>query len=380
MGAQPPGVGETVLTLDRVSKRFSEAAAVDSVSLSIRRGEVFTLLGPSGCGKTTTLRLVAGLEHPDAGEITLRDRVVASAARRHFVAPNQRNLGMVFQSYAVWPHMTVFENVAYPLQLRGLSKAVVRDKVARVLDLVGLGGTESRPGTMLSGGQMQRLALCRALVYEPDLLLLDEPFSNLDAKLREQMRVEVKLLQRRLGITVLFVTHDQVEALSLSDRLAVMHRGRVEQVGSPRALYERPASAFVRDFLGQTVVLSGRVAAPVSGSGTGRVTVAMNGTLTGCTLTGRNAAEAALAPGAAATIAIRPEDIQVAPDDTGTREAHHLLGAIDALSFVGDRYEARVSFGGGHGIVLLLTRAREWREGERVRLGFPPELVSVWPA
>jgi ABC-type Fe3+/spermidine/putrescine transport system ATPase subunit len=378
VGAQPPGVGETVLTLDRVSKRFSEAAAVDSVSLSIRRGEVFTLLGPSGCGKTTTLRLVAGLEHPDAGEITLRDRVVASAARRHFVAPNQRNLGMVFQSYAVWPHMTVFENVAYPLQLRGLSKAAVREKVARVLDLVGLAGTESRPGTLLSGGQMQRLALCWALVYEPDLLLLDEPFSNLDAKLREQMRVEVKLLQRRLGITVLFVTHDQVEALSLSDRLAVMHRGRVEQVGSPRALYERPASAFVRDFLG--LVLGGRVAAPASGPGAGRVTVAMNGTLTGCTLTGRNAAEAALAPGAAATIAIRPEDIQVAPDDTGTREAHHLLGAIDALSFVGDRYEARVSFGGEHGIVLLLTRAREWREGERVRLGFPPELVSVWPA
>jgi ABC-type Fe3+/spermidine/putrescine transport system ATPase subunit len=375
-----PGVGETVLALDRVSKRFSEAAAVDSVSLSIRRGEVFTLLGPSGCGKTTTLRLVAGLEHPDAGEITLRDRVVASAARRYFVAPNQRNLGMVFQSYAVWPHMTVFENVAYPLQLRGLPKAAVREKVARVLDLVGLGGMETRPGTLLSGGQMQRLALCRALVYEPDLLLLDEPFSNLDAKLREQMRVEVKLLQRRLGITVLFVTHDQVEALSLSDRIAVMHRGRVEQVGSPRALYERPASAFVRDFLGQTVVLTGRVAAPASGQAAGSVTVAMNGTLSGCTLTGRNAAEAALAPGTAATIAIRPEDIRVAPDDAGAPDAHHLLGTIDALSFVGDRYEARVTFGGEHAIVLLLTRAREWREGERVRLAFPPEMVSVWPA
>jgi ABC-type Fe3+/spermidine/putrescine transport system ATPase subunit len=374
------GVGETVLALDRVSKRFGEAAAVDSVSLSIRRGEVFTLLGPSGCGKTTTLRLVAGLEHPDAGEITLRDRVVASAARRHFVAPNQRNLGMVFQSYAVWPHMTVFENVAYPLQLRGLSRAAVREKVTRVLGLVGLGGMDARPGTLLSGGQMQRLALCRALVYEPDLLLLDEPFSNLDAKLREQMRVEVKLLQRRLGITVLFVTHDQVEALSLSDRIAVMHRGRVEQVGAPRALYERPASAFVRDFLGQTVVLTGRVAAPASGHAAGAVTVAMNGTLGGCTVTGRNAAEAAPTPGSAATVAIRPEDIRVAPDDAGSPDPHHLLGTIDALSFVGDRYEARVTFGGEHAIVLLLTRAREWREGERVRLAFPPELVSVWPA
>jgi iron(III) transport system ATP-binding protein len=306
--------------------------------------------------------------------------VVASAARRHFVAPNHRNLGMVFQSYAVWPHMTVFENVAYPLQLRGLPRAVVREKVAHVLDLVGLGGMEARPGTLLSGGQMQRLALCRALVYEPDLLLLDEPFSNLDAKLREQMRVEVKLLQRRLGITVLFVTHDQVEALSLSDRIAVMHRGRVEQVGSPRTLYERPASAFVRDFLGQTVVLTGRVAAPAAGHAPGHVTVAMNGTLSGCRLTGRNAAEATLAAGAAATVAIRPEDIRVAVNDAGSSDASHLLGTIDALSFVGDRYEARVTFGGEHAIVLLLTRAREWREGERVRLAFPPELVSVWPA
>ena len=378
MGA-PPGVGETVLALDRVTKRFGEAAAVDSVSLSIRRGEIFTLLGPSGCGKTTTLRLVAGLERPDGGEITLRDRPVASAARRLFVAPNRRNLGMVFQSYAVWPHMTVFENVAYPLRLRRLPKAVVRDRVARVLDLVGLGGLETRPGTLLSGGQMQRLALCRALVYEPDLLLLDEPFSNLDAKLREQMRVEVKLLQRRLGITVLFVTHDQVEALSLSDRIAVMHRGRVEQVGSPRALYEQPTSAFVRDFLGQTVVLAGRVTASASPRAGGGVTVAMNGPLQGCTLAGRSAAAAPLAPGAAATIAIRPEDIRVIPDDAGG-DAHHLLGTIDALSFVGDRYEARVTLGGEHCIVLLLTRAREWREGERVRLAFPPEMVSVWPA
>ena len=378
-----PGVGETVLALDRVSKRFGEAAAVDSVSLSIRRGEVFTLLGPSGCGKTTTLRLVAGLERPDAGEISLRDRVVASASGRVFVVPNQRNLGMVFQSYAVWPHMTVFDNVAYPLRLRGRPRPEVREKVMRVLDLVGLTGMESRQGTLLSGGQMQRLALCRALVYEPDLLLLDEPFSNLDAKLREQMRGEVKLLQRRLGITVLFVTHDQVEALSLSDRIAVMHGGRVEQVGSPRALYERPTSAFVRDFLGQTVVLAGHVTTAsdvASGSDPECVVVALNGALTGFTLAGRRASSAPLGPGAAATIAIRPEDIRVGPEDAERGDANHLLGAIGALSFVGDRYEARVSLGGDHCIVLLLSRAREWREGERVRLGFPPEAVSVWPA
>jgi len=253
-----------------------------------------------------------------------------------------------------------------------------------VLELVGLSGLETRAATLLSGGQMQRLALCRALVYEPDLLLLDEPFSNLDAKLREQMRVELKLLQRRLGITVLFVTHDQVEALSLSDRIAVMHGGRVEQVGPPRALYERPASTFVRDFLGQTVVLSGRVSLPgsepTSGADPSCVVVSMNGPLSGRTLVGRRASPAPLAPGVAATIAIRPEDIRVDPDDVEQRKGNHLIGTIEALSFVGDRYEARVALGGDHCIVLLLTRAREWREGERVRLGFPPEMVSVWPA
>src|SRR5215471_12742339 len=247
VGAEP-GTTETVLSLDRVTKLFGTTRAVDEVSLSVRRGEVFTLLGPSGCGKTTTLRLVAGLEHPDAGEITLRGRVVASARRRLFVPPHKRNLGMVFQSYAIWPHMTVFDNVAYPLALRGTKRAIAREKVSRVLGLVGLEGLETRSATLLSGGQMQRLALCRALVYEPDLLLLDEPFSNLDAKLREQMRLELKQLHRRLQITVLFVTHDQIEALSLSDRIAVMHLGRVEQLDTPRVLYDTPRSAIVRDF------------------------------------------------------------------------------------------------------------------------------------
>jgi ABC-type Fe3+/spermidine/putrescine transport system ATPase subunit len=231
---------------------------------------------------------------------------------------------------------------------------------------------------------MQRLALCRALVYEPDLLLLDEPFSNLDAKLREQMRVEVKLLQRRLGITVLFVTHDQVEALSLSDRIAVMRGGQIEQVGSPRTLYQQPASAFVRDFLGQTVILRGRVVTVGSGgldSGVRGVTVEMNGALAGRVLAGRAAPSASLPPGAAAHVAIRPEDIQVSPDDPGrSQEANHLPAVVDALSFVGDRYEAQVTLGGELRIVLFLSRARDWREGERLQLGFPPEMVSVWPA
>src|SRR5437660_3887671 len=304
---------DTVLRLDGVSKSYGTVQAVDGASLEVDRGEVFTLLGPSGCGKTTTLRLVAGLEDPDGGEITLRGRLVASVARRLFVPPHKRNLGMVFQSYAIWPHMTVFDNVAYPLRLRGVRGRAMRERVERVLELVGLGGLERRSATLLSGGQMQRLALCRALVYEPDLLLLDEPFSNLDAKLREQMRVELKLLQRRLGITVLFVTHDQIEALSLSNRIAVMDRGRAEQIGSPRSLYEAPASAFVRDFLGQTVILHGRIGRLPSGHAPPVVAVELNGALAGRTLAGRAAPSVALPHGGAAHLAIRPEDIEVAP-------------------------------------------------------------------
>jgi ABC-type Fe3+/spermidine/putrescine transport system ATPase subunit len=353
---------------------------VDRASLEISRGEIFTLLGPSGCGKTTTLRLVAGLERPDGGEITLRGRVVASVPLRVYLPPNRRNLGMVFQSYAIWPHMTVFDNVAYPLTLRGAKRAVIRDKVERVLGLVGLEGLEARAATLLSGGQMQRLALCRALVYEPDLLLLDEPFSNLDAKLREQMRVELKLLQRRLGITVLFVTHDQIEALSLSDRIAVMQRGRVEQVGPPRSLYERPASSFVRDFLGQTVILPGRVAKVEPGEQSATVTIELGGALAGSTLRGRAAPGALLTAGADAHVAIRPEDIEVAPEEDAWPSGRGLAGVIEALLFVGDRYEARVTLGGEHRILLLLPRAREWREGQRLQLAFPPETVSVWPS
>jgi ABC-type Fe3+/spermidine/putrescine transport system ATPase subunit len=361
-----------VLRLDSVVKRYGAQPAVDGASLEVSRGEVFTLLGPSGCGKTTTLRLVAGLERPDAGEISLRGQVVAAPARRVFVGPHRRNLGMVFQSYAIWPHMTAFENVAYPLRLRGERRAGIRDKVARVFDLVGLAGLESRAATLLSGGQMQRLALCRALVYEPDLLLLDEPFSNLDAKLREQMRVELKLLQRRLGITVLFVTHDQVEALSLSDRIAVMRGGRVEHVGAPRELYERPASPFVRDFLGQTVILRGSV----KEVGADLVTVALEG----CLVRGRAAPGVALAAGAVAHIAIRPEDIEVVGHGATTPGDNTLSGTIDALLFVGDRYEARVAVGGEHRIPLLLPRVREWREGQRLELAFSPSVVSVWTA
>ena len=214
-----------MVSLEHVSKRFGTVQAVRNLHLDVEPGKVISFLGPSGCGKTTSLRIIAGLERPDEGVVRIKETVVADPKRRVFVPAHKRNLGMVFQSYAIWPHLTVAANVAYPLRVRSLSREEIREKVSAALALVGLDGLEDRPSSLMSGGQQQRVALARALVYEPDLLLLDEPFSNLDAKLREQMRVELKLLQRKLGITVVFVTHDQVEALSLSDRIVLMSAG-----------------------------------------------------------------------------------------------------------------------------------------------------------
>jgi len=237
------------LRIQSLSKTFNRVVAVDRLDLDVREGEFFTLLGSSGCGKTTTLRLVGGLEKPDGGEIYLGDKCLVSERQKVFVKPEKRHMGMVFQSYALWPHMTVFENVAYPLKLRGIKGNEAEKKVAEVLGLVGLSGLQERPAPALSGGQQQRVALARALVFSPRVLLLDEPLSNLDAQLREEMRRELKALQQRLHITVLFVTHDQIEALSLSGRIAIMRAGQLEQVGTPEEVYFRPATRFFREDL-----------------------------------------------------------------------------------------------------------------------------------
>lgn len=372
-------VSDTVLRLEAVSKLFGGVRAVDRVTLDVQRGHVFTLLGPSGCGKTTTLRMVAGLERPDEGRIIFGGTPVADAARRLFVPPHRRNIGMVFQSYAIWPHMTVFENVAYPLEVRGLPKATIRDKVERVLDLVGMVGLANRPAPLLSGGQQQRVALCRALVYEPDLLLLDEPFSNLDAQLRHHMRVEVKLLQQRLGFTVLFVTHDQLEALSMSDQIAVMNHGRVEQVGPPSALYDQPASPFVRDFLGQTISLRGQLA---SGAPEGCVGLSVDGAES-TRFYSRHHSLSSLEPGAPAQLSIRPTDLVVTLRDgaPGVETVSNTLeGRIEALLFVGDSYEARVGLATGEPLLLPLPRSGGWTPGQSVLLSWPAERTHVWPA
>ena len=221
------------LRIQNLYKTFDEVVAVDRINLEIAEGEFFTLLGSSGCGKTTTLRMVGGLEKPDAGEIHLGGQCLVAPAKKLFIKPEKRNMGMVFQSYALWPHMTVFENVVYPLKLRGVKGVAAEKKVAEVLGLMGLSGLEDRQAPALSGGQQQRVALARALVFSPKVLLLDEPLSNLDAQLREEMRRELKALQRRVSVTVVFVTHDQIEALSLSDRIAIMKFGVLEQIGTP---------------------------------------------------------------------------------------------------------------------------------------------------
>jgi iron(III) transport system ATP-binding protein len=243
------------IDIQNVTKRFGSMAAVSEVDLAIQEGELFTLLGPSGCGKTTLLRLIAGFYAPDEGEIRFDDK------RVNDVPPNERGIGMVFQNFALWPHMTVFENVSYGLKLRRISSAEIAKRVGVVFEHVKLGGFEGRYPGQLSGGQQQRVALARALVLNPIILLLDEPLSNLDAKVRVQVRQEIRKLQKDLGITTLYVTHDQEEALTLSDRIAVFNQGKVIQVGPPKALYERPGSRFVADFIGINNLIDGAIVA-----------------------------------------------------------------------------------------------------------------------
>ncbi|WP_089942052.1 ABC transporter ATP-binding protein, partial [Candidatus Entotheonella palauensis] len=233
-----------------LTKHFGSEVAVAGIDLSAPEGHFVTLLGPSGCGKTTTLRCLAGLERPDAGEIYIGDQCVAAPRQNIWVPPEKRNIGMVFQSYAVWPHLTVFDNIAYGLRVRGIGRSEIAKRTQETLDLVGLSGFADRYATQLSGGQQQRVSLARALAYNPSVILFDEPLSNLDAKLREHMRLELTRLQQRLGITAVYVTHDQSEALVMSDTIIVMNHGRILQQGAPEAIYAEPASRFVADFVG----------------------------------------------------------------------------------------------------------------------------------
>ncbi len=356
-----------VLEFRDVVKRFGAVNAVDGVSFTIERGEIFTLLGPSGCGKTTTLRLVAGLEEPDGGEIFIAGKSVAAPARGFNLPPEKRRLGMVFQSYAIWPHLSVFENVAFPLRVRRESNETVRRRVEHGLELVGLGGFAERGATELSGGQQQRVALARALVYEPEILLLDEPLSNLDAKLREQMRVEIRALQKQLGLTVLYVTHDQAEAMTLSDRIAVVHRGRFEQVGTPEEVYEQPQSEFAAGFLGRMVSFDGHVKKSALGCW-----VELAGNVAQCPVAA--ALVTAFADGAPVHLQTRPEDIEILAD--GELHPYQMLATVDQVAYLGESFEYHVR---ASGIAFVLTAAKKYRYqiGESMRLALDPSRLHI---
>ncbi|MEX2548018.1 MAG: ABC transporter ATP-binding protein [Chloroflexota bacterium] len=349
------------------------APAVAGVSFTVDEGRFYTLLGPSGCGKTTTLRCIAGLEQPDSGTIELGDTVVVSD--RVNVPTYRRDLGMVFQSYAVWPHMDVFENVAFPLRVgrRRMRGEVVRQKVTTALELVGLSGLERRMATELSGGQQQRLSVARAIVREPKVLLLDEPLSNLDAKLRERMRGELTLIQRRLGLTTLFVTHDQIEALSMSDQVAVMKDGIIVQQGTPRDIYHSPASEFVASFIGSTNLVPGEVEGPGE-----------NGTVRVSTPCGTLDCETSYdwAPGRAVMIAVRPEEIEVhrrSGSSHGALEAPNVIaGKVQIGLFTGTFVDYHVEVDG----MTLQARSgsrRPMEEGEDIQLVLPPNACRLFP-
>ena len=312
--------------------------AAQDVSIDVPEGHFFTLLGPSGCGKTTTLRSIAGLERPNAGEITVGGVVVYSARRNVFIPPNQRGFGMVFQSYAIWPHMDVFTNTAFPLQVgkKKYSRAEIDAKVMKVLTAVQLDHLRDRVATKLSGGQQQRLALARALVMEPKLLLLDEPLSNLDAKLRELMRFELKRLQRELRITTVYVTHDQSEALAMSHQIAVMNQGRIQQIGTPRDIYERPQLKFVADFVGTTNFVDGTVTSREVDDRYYVIDTEL-GPL-------RSYSVDTVRPGDKVVLSIRPEDVRLS-DQALAPGTNVLSGVVDQKVFLGESLDWVVKVG-----------------------------------
>jgi iron(III) transport system ATP-binding protein len=336
-----------------------EVDAVRGLSLNVEPGQFYTLLGPSGCGKTSTLRCIAGLETPSSGFIEIDSKVVYASATHTLVPPHRRNIGMVFQSYAIWPHMTVFDNVAFPLVhgVRKQPRKIVEEKVMRALSLVQLEQVARRPAPMLSGGQQQRVALARAIASEPAVLLLDEPLSNLDAKLREDMRHEIKTLVRRLGTTTLYVTHDQLEALSMSDRVALINDGVIVQEGAPRDVYLRPADSFAANFLGRTNLIEGQVTDAVAGTVKTRW-----GTL-------RVVLPPTMSSGTEVMVGFRPESVVLSE---GTAVEDGLQGKVAAASFVGDAVEYLIDLGGrtvrakGQPFVVL-------DEGRDVLVRVPPE-------
>ncbi len=347
-------MSEPDVRLESVVKRFDDVVAVDGVSLEVPSGSFFALLGPSGCGKTTTLRMIGGFEEPDEGAIYLGDRDVVG------LPPYRRDVNTVFQSYALFPHLSIFDNVAFGLRRKGVDKVQVRGRVEEMLRLVGLKGLGSRRPRQLSGGQQQRVALARALVNRPQVLLLDEPLGALDLKLRKQMQLELKMIQHDLGLTFVHVTHDQEEAMTMADAIAVMNRGRIEQLGPPAELYEKPATAFVAGFLGVSNLLSGSVTAP------GRVRLDTGDEI---------AADAGDRAGRVA-VGIRPEKIRLAPPGEGENS---LAGSIKETAYVGVATQYVVETGAGTLIVYVQNDgSAPWlNAGDSAVLSWSPHAAFV---
>jgi iron(III) transport system ATP-binding protein len=359
-----------VLEVKDLVKRYGgqkdrAAPAVDNVSFDVAAGEFFTLLGPSGCGKTTTLRCIAGLETPDEGEIRLGDELVFSDRGRKLVPTHRRDIAMVFQSYAIWPHMSVYENVAFPLQAARMKKADIRPKVEQALDRVGLSAMARRPATQLSGGQQQRVALARAVVRDAKVLLLDEPLSNLDAKLRVQMRAELRELQQRLGTTTIYVTHDQEEALALSDRIAVLCNGRLVEIGSPTDLYMRPRDAFTADFVGQANFIPCKLVSEERGVARVRTPLGeLETTRFPAGLEGK------------ARLLVRPEHFEVVAEEAAGGMTNTLRSRVVAVSFSGKLNEITAEVAGQRLIIQSLSALRV-REGDVVWLRAAPDRCVV---
>jgi iron(III) transport system ATP-binding protein len=345
-------------------KWFGTDRAVDGISFGVPRGAFLTLLGPSGCGKTTTLMSIAGLHGIDGGSIRVGGVTYTSRDEGIFLQPEKRDIGMVFQSYAIWPHMTVAQNVAYPLEIRKIERSEIESRVSDVLRLVGLSQFADKLATQLSGGQQQRAALARAIVSRPRLLLFDEPLSNLDLKLREQMRVELKRIQSEVGITSIYVTHDQAEALVMSDDIIVMSKGHIEQKGSPHRIYARPANAYVSNFIGVANLLNGRVVR-TTGGGRCDVEVAAGGAPIElpCQL------GEGVAVGETAVVSVRPENVHASRENGG---GAGLEGEVLQAIFLGNCVDCRVRWRDFEWKVLAHPRDR-LREGEKVYLRLDPE-------
>ncbi len=318
-----------------VVKRFGGGAAVSGVSFVARQGEITTLLGPSGCGKTTLLRMIAGLDTPDEGEIWIGDTLVSSPTRGVSVPPNRREIGMVFQSYAIWPHRTVAQNLAYPLEIRGMKRGAIDDRVHEVCRLLRLDGLEARYPSQLSGGQQQRVALGRAIIYEPRLLLLDEPLANLDVKIRETVRFELRSLQAELGFTTIYVTHDQAEAMVLSDNMLVLNKGRVMQEGHPEAVYNQPASRFVADFIGQSNFIEAEVEDVTANMAVLRIP--QIGRLKAMLPSGTRLGKV--------TLCVRPEDLSLRAADGGAPREAEFRGRLRSRAFLGSLALYKVAVG-----------------------------------